>query len=217
MAFHRAGINNLCVQSIFTDRIQNMSLSSCASILGCHVNFALLFKLINQKQLIAESNTICFSQFNSFASCNIEVFLFRLRSKRLFSLSLGTHFQEAYNVKLCACMHTRKILPFLSLPHDTPDGLRHPFFINLTNTDRSWKQSASIITINRNKLSCFFACLCRNLVSVQPHTVNIICDFFLTDDDRCLFKFFCHLCTSSLFSLSQLLYILTSNVCLCSS
>ena len=58
----------------------------------------------------------------------LEVFQFRLRSKRLFSLSLGIHFQEALQceaVRLYAC---RKILLFLSLLHDTPDGLRHPFY-----------------------------------------------------------------------------------------
>ena len=65
------------------------------------------------------------------------------------------------------------------------------------------------IIIRQEEIADDIYSMCCNLVSVQPHTVNIICDFFLTDDDRCLFKFFCHLCTSSLFhSLNYFTFLL---------
>ena len=63
--------------------------------------------------------------------------------------------------------------------------------VDLTDTDRSWKQSASLIAVDRNKLSCL--CMCCDILCAKPHAVNVIRDLFLPDDDRSFLKF-CTLC-----------------------
>ena len=91
--------------------------------------------------------------------------------------------------------------------HTIDDAQPAIFPVNLTQTDRTRQKSAAIVAVHGNELSRY-SLLC-DLVCLKPHTVNIISDFFLTDDDRCLFKFFCHLCTSSLFhSLNYFTFLL---------
>src|SRR5699024_5492859 len=54
------------------------------------------------------------------------------------------------------------------------------FPVNLTDTDRSWKNPSGIIAVYRNKLPWF--CLCRDLIGRQPQAVNIRCQKILTDN-----------------------------------
>ena len=194
-----AGIDCVCFQLICTDRINDITLRSNTAILCRYIDGRIPSKFFLQEKIAVPVSkhhrhlhalcVKCLSQCKHRRDSDSST-----DQNRFSFLSRKSIAKRSDHRDLISFTHSRKLLCSFSC-HTVNNAKLSSLRINLTDTDRSWKQSASLRTVHGNKLTRHS--LCRNIIipgELKPHAVDSLGNLTLAYDHRHTFLFLCHSC-----------------------